>query len=151
MSEKPATSGATNVPPAQIPRPLPDTGGEAAPFWQALRAGRVELPRCQGCKRLVFYPRSFCPSCHGADVVWERIDARGHVYTFTVVHKPTIPYFAAEAPYVYAIVELDAGVRLPTRLVGVEPNRVRIGERVEPVFEKLTDEVTLLHFRPAAA
>ena len=141
--------GAAQAP--AFPRPLPRPSAESAPFWQALRRGRIELPRCTACGKLIFYPRAFCPHCLGRDVAWQEIDGRGTVYTFTVVHKPTNPYFMGSAPYVYAIVELEAGVRLPTMLVGCEPAEVRIGTPVEPVFERVDDEVTLLYFRPRAA
>ena len=132
-----------------FPRPLPKVEGDAAPYWRALAAGRIELPRCRACGTTVFYPRPFCPACLTDDVAWEPVDGRGTVYAFTVVHKPTNPWFFDQAPYVYAIVELPCGVRLPTRIVGCPPEAVRVGDRVEPVFERITDEVTLLHFAPA--
>lgn len=131
-----------------FPRPLPRIEGDAAPFWRALAAGRIELPRCTGCARWIFYPRSFCPACLSSDVSWQPLAGSGHVYTFTIVRKPTVPWFFASAPYVYAVVELAEGVRLPTRIVGCEPEDVAIGMAVEAVFERLSDEVTLLHFAP---
>ncbi|MEW6272011.1 MAG: Zn-ribbon domain-containing OB-fold protein [Thermodesulfobacteriota bacterium] len=131
-----------------FPRPLPRVEGDAAPYWRALAAGRIELPRCRACAKLIFYPRPFCPACLSTDVAWEEIPGAGRVYTFTIVRKPTTPWFFAHAPYVYAVVELDAGVRLPTMLVECDPEKVAIGTPVEPVFERASDEVTLLHFRP---
>lgn len=131
-----------------FPRPLPSSEGDAARYWQALGEGRIELPRCRSCARLVFYPRSFCPTCHSSDVVWEEISGEGRIYTYSVVHRATHPWFMDKTPYVYAIVELDAGVRLPTTIVGTEPGGVAIGQRVEPVFESVDDGGTLLFFRP---
>ena len=46
-------------------------------------------------------------------------------------------------------VELDAGVRFTTTLVGVAPEAVRVGMRVAPVFDHGDDGMTLLRFRPA--
>jgi hypothetical protein len=132
-----------------FPRPLPRIDGVAAPYWKALREGRIDLPRCRACRRFHFPPRSFCPHCHGHDLAWETVEGRARLYTYTVVHKPTLPYFMASAPYVYALVELDCGVRLPTMLADCRPEAVRIGDPVEPVFARVSDEVTLLHFRPA--
>jgi hypothetical protein len=40
-------------------------------------------------------------------------------------------------------------VRLPTVIVGCKPEDVKIGARVRPVFERASEEVTLLHFTPA--
>jgi hypothetical protein len=132
-----------------FPRPLPKVEGDAAPYWRALAAGRIELPHCRACGRAIFYPRPFCPACLARDVEWREVDGRGIVYAFTVVHKPTIPWFFDQAPYVYAVVELPCGVRLPTRIVGCELGAVAIGAPVEPVFEPAGDGVTLLHFTPA--
>jgi uncharacterized OB-fold protein len=131
-----------------FPRPLPRLEGDAAPYWRALAAERIELPRCAACRAWIFYPRPFCPSCRAHEVAWHEVDGAGRIYTFTVVRKPTNPYFLAQAPYVYAVVELEVGVRLPTMLVECDPERVAIGDPVEPVFAQADDGVTLLHFRP---
>jgi hypothetical protein len=140
----PVTGAAQATP---FPRPLPKLEGDAAPFWQALRAGRIDLPRCRACGGWVFYPRSFCPRCSSRELDWKTVDGQGRVYTFTVVHKPTHPWFASSAPYVYALVELEVGVRLPTIVVECRPEDVRVGSAVAPVFEKVSEQVTLLHFR----
>ena len=132
---------------AVMARPLPKPEGDAERYWRALGQGRIELPRCRSCGRIVFVPRAFCPSCLSRDLAWEALDGNGTIYTFSVVHKPTHPAFFGDAPYVYALVELPAGVRLPTRVVGSPPASVRVGAPVEPVFERATDEVTLLHFK----
>jgi uncharacterized protein len=131
-----------------FPRPLPRVEGDAAPYWRALAQGRIELPRCRACGRWVFYPRRFCPACHSNDVAWEALEGRGTVYTFTVVRKPTHPFFVDRAPYVYGLVELAAGVRLPTTIVDCNPEELRIGDPAHAVFEKVDDEVTLLCFAP---
>lgn len=131
-----------------FPRPLPSREGYDRRYWEALDEGRIELPRCRACGRLIFYPRSFCPSCHATDVVWEEIAGAGRVYTFSVVHRATHPWFLDKTPYVYAVVELDAGIRLPTTIVGCDPSTVRVGQPVEPVFEAVEEGGTLLFFRP---
>ncbi len=132
-----------------LDRPLPSGKGDSARYWAALRAGRIELPRCQACESLVFYPRPHCPVCHGHDLEWVTLSGRGRVYTCTVVHRATHPWFMDKTPYVYALVELEEGVRLPSQIVGVPPAEVTIGLEVEAVFEKVDDEHTLLLFRPA--
>ena len=144
MSEKESAPAAM----PSFPRPLPRVEGDAAPYWQALAAGRIDLPRCKGCGHHVFYPRPFCPRCLSREVAWETVDGHGRVYTLTVVHQPPNPWFFGEAPYVYALVELPCGVRLPTRMVRCDPAAVRVGDAVEPVFERVDDAVTLLHFAP---
>ena len=130
-------------------RPVPTP--ETQHFWDGTKDGELRLQRCGDCEKVYFPPRPFCPACLSPDVAWEELAPRGRVYTFTVVHKPTHPWFFAQAPYVYAVVELEAGVRLPTRIVGCEPGEVRVGTPVEAVFERVGDEATLLHFAPRRA
>jgi uncharacterized OB-fold protein len=52
---------------------------------------------------------------------------QGIVYTETVVHAPP-EQFVADAPYQLAIVTLDGGRRVTTRILG---ERVQIGDAVE--------------------
>ncbi len=134
-----------------FPRPLPSVEGDAAPYWRALREERIELPQCDPCGRFVFPPRPFCPRCHGAALSWKEMTGRGRVYTFSIVHRATHPWFLDKTPYVYAIVELDEGVRFPTTIVGCAPGEVCVGQVVEPVFERVDDEATLLFFRPTGS
>ena len=64
--------------------------------------------------------------------------------------KGGVPGFREMLPYVYAIVELAEGVRMPTNVVGCPPDAVRIGMPVEVVFEDVAPEITLPKFRPVS-
>src|SRR5258708_4223018 len=105
------------------PYPVPDA--DTAPFWDAVAAGRLEVQRCQSCRRHVFYPRSLCPHCGGVNLKWVTVSGRGTVYSFTVVHRAPAE-FQADAPYVVALVELEEGVRMFSRLVAGGPSAVRV-------------------------
>jgi uncharacterized OB-fold protein len=59
-----------------------------------------------------------------------RASGRGTVHSFTVVHRAP-PEFVAEAPYVVALVDLEEGPRMMSRLLGVEPAAVVVGMPVE--------------------
>ena len=138
--------------PVALPKPRPVPTPVSQPFWDALREERVELQRCDDCGRWVYYPRSRCPACLSDRLTWTPVDGLGTVYTFTVAEQPTAPPFADEVPQLLAIVELTEGVRLSTTLVDVEPDAIRVGLPVAPVFDHGTghdgDGVTLLRFRP---
>ena len=120
-------------------------------FWDALGEQRLELPRCDACATLVFYPRLRCPSCGGPAFTWEPVEPRGTIVTVTTTRQPTAPPFADEMPQRIAIVELDAGVRMTTTLVDVdEGDEPSSGRRVEGRFRRGADGVTMLHFAPLA-
>jgi uncharacterized OB-fold protein len=82
-------------------------------------------------------------------VEWREVSGSGQVYSFTVVHRPPEAAFQKDVPYLLAIVQLDEGPRMMTNLVGCPIEAARIGMRVTPVYEDVTDEVTLVKFRPA--
>jgi hypothetical protein len=83
-------------------------------------------------------------------VKWVEASGRGTVYSYTVVHRAANEAFADQVPYVIALIDLEEGVRLMTRL-SPRPVSVRVGAQVIVHFERVTDEVTLPIFRLAQA
>jgi hypothetical protein len=132
-----------------LTKPLPVPTPTTAPFWAGLREGVVRIQRCAACAAWVFYPRARCPRCLSDRLDWHTVSGKGTLVTFTIARQPTAPQFADEVPQKLAVVELDEGVRLTTTLVGVDESKIRIGMRVEPFFDPVTDEITLLRYRPA--
>jgi hypothetical protein len=130
-------------------KPLPRIDEESKGFWEACRRHELYMQRCRACGSCRYYPRALCPACLSDDTEWVRSSGRGTVYTFTVTHQNQAPGFRDELPYVLAYVGLEEGVRLLTNVVGCPPDDVRIGMRVEVVFDDVTAEVTLPKFRPA--
>ena len=129
---------------------LPRVDEESRGWFEGLARHELWLQRCSSCGTIRFYPRAVCTVCLSSEVVWERASGRGAVYTFTVTHQNQAPGFREMLPYVYAIVELEEGVRVPTNIVGCPPDTVRIGLPVEVVFEDVTQEITLPKFRPVS-
>jgi uncharacterized OB-fold protein len=119
-----------------------------APFWDALRRHELVVQECVACSRLRFVPTELCPACYSPAAIWSRVAGTGHVYTFTVVHRAPTPVYQAEAPYALAYVELDEGLRMPARLVDVDPAAVEVGMPVEVVFDDVDADLTLYRFRP---
>jgi uncharacterized protein len=103
--------------------PLADE--HSAAYWEAARSGRLLIQRCARCGAHQFYPRRHCSACLAPDPDWVEASGRGQLHTFSVVRRSSNPEFAGDCPYVFAIVELEEGVRLATRVVGVEEERLR--------------------------
>jgi hypothetical protein len=80
---------------------------------------------------------------------WHTVSGRGTLYTFTIARQPTSPHFADDVPQHLAVVELDEGVRVTSTLVNVAEEDIRIGMPLKPVFDRVSDEATLLRFEPA--
>lgn len=133
-------------------KPLPKSDPVTAPFWDSVHRGQIEVQRCDDCAEYVFYPRAICPSCSSRKLTWTPVSGRGQIYSLTIVHRPTNNAFKADAPYVVALVELDEGCRMMSNIVEVraDPAHVKIGMPVEIVYDRVTEDVTLPKFRPAA-
>lgn len=126
---------------------LPVPNELTAPYWDAAREHRLAIQRC-ACGRLAHPPVARCPACAGNDFSWPTMSGRATVYAFTVVHHSVHPVSAGATPYVVALVELDEGPRIVTNVRGCAPEDVRIGMRLEVVFEDLDESVTLPQFAP---
>jgi len=80
---------------------------------------------------------------------WMPVSGWGVVNSFTVVYLAP-PGFEDQLPYVVALVDLDEGVRMMTRLIGCSVGDVRIGMPVQVEFTLLEkDDISLPTFRLA--
>ncbi len=129
-------------------KPIPRPSTTTRPFWDGLNERKVQIQRCDACDSWVFYPRTRCPSCLSDLLIWREVSGQGVLYTYTLARQPTAPHFADETPQQLAVVELDEGVRMTSTLVNVEPSDIVIGMRLQPYFDQVTDDVTLLRYQP---
>ena len=96
---------------------LPDTTDpESKAFWDAAREGRLVVQQCTGCGRLRFPPHPGCPECLGAASAWQEVSGRASLWSFVVVHGPTLPVFQDYVPFPVAVVTLAEAPHL--RMVG---------------------------------
>ncbi|HEY7647904.1 MAG TPA: Zn-ribbon domain-containing OB-fold protein [Methylomirabilota bacterium] len=134
-------------------RPLPQPiTPESKPYWDGLKAGKLLLPKCSACGHTFFYPRVLCPRCQSRGITWIQASGRGRLHAFGIGHQSFNRAFKVPPPYVLAMIELEEGPRMLSNLIDVEPDpkAVKCDMPVEVVFHKLTDDVTLPLFRPAA-
>jgi uncharacterized protein len=132
MSTSDVTAAEVADPPP--PRPTPDV--DSAPYWAAARDGRFALCRCTSCRQWLQPPLERCRYCAAA-TSFEEASGTGTIYSFIVIRHPSVPAFVRRLPYVVALVDLDEGVRLPGRIVGMDPEVVQVGLRVQGEFDRL--------------
>lgn len=128
---------------SELAGPVPKEDAESAPFWRAIHEGRFVLPTCQDCGRSHFYPRAVCPHCRSLAVTYAPASGLGSIYSYTVHRQPAAPEFASEVPYVVALVTLDEGPRMLTRIVGQSPEAVAIGQRVTVVSRRISPDFSI--------
>jgi uncharacterized protein len=96
--------------------------GPEAQYRAYLKEGRFRIQRSRSTGQYVFYPRVAAPASGAADLEWVDASGFGVVYAITVNR-------GKEGAYNVALVQLDEGPRLMTRIDGVET--VPIGTKVK--------------------
>ena len=129
-------------------RYLPVLYPEEKPYWDGAKARRLMLQKCSDCGN-VWYPIGpACPACFSMKFEWSRMSGRGVVHNYVVYHKAWTPWFEKRVPYAVVQVELEEGPRLTTNLLECPVTDVKIGMPVEVTYEDITEEITLVQFKP---
>ena len=107
-------------------------------FNQYLLEGKLMASRCADCGDLGLPPKAVCSECHGYNMNWVETKGRGKLAAFTVVYiAPTFMIeqgYGRGKPYVSGIVELEEGVKISARILGVDPMKpeeIKIGTPME--------------------
>ena len=102
-------------------------------YWNLAREGTLLIQRCRECGRYQFYPRGHCAACFAPDPEWVPASGRGRLHTYTTIQRTPNAEFAADCPYVLAIIELDEGPRMTARIIG-KADDIACERRVHAVF-----------------
>jgi uncharacterized protein len=103
-----------------------------ASFNAYLKAGEFRLQCCAGCGKQIFFPRTICPYCGSNELQWRPTSGRGVVYSTTTVRQRP----ERGGDYNIALIDLEEGARMLSRVEGVVPTEVKIGMRVEAVISE---------------
>ena len=133
-----------------IPKPIPVPAEITAPFFDGAREGKLMLQHCTSCDGWSFPVRERCPHCFANALEWRQASGRGTLYTFAIMHQVMNPGFASSVPYNVSQIDLEEGVRMVANVVGVTNDALRIGMKLEAVFEDVGETVRIPKFRPAA-
>lgn len=130
-------------PPAEV-----EADDVTAPFWDALKAGRLSVPRCRTCGTFRMPPSRYCPKCRSTDIEWPALSGRGTLYSYTVsLISPRDPEAGAHVPALVAPAGAE-GARLFCSIVQCEIDALRVGMDVELVPPAPGESMPM--FRPVA-
>jgi hypothetical protein len=129
-------------------KPLPKLNGDNQPFWDGCKQHELRFQQCAACGLVRWPPAFLCPRCHSPQTTVHIASGLGKVFTFAVYHVAYHAGFAAELPYVAAVVALDEGPHLMTNIVGCRPEEVKCDLRVKVVWEEVNQAFTLPKFTP---
>jgi uncharacterized OB-fold protein len=130
----------------------------AASFNQFLSENKLMGSRCTRCQGIFLPPRAICTKCHSSLMEWVEMSGKGRLAAFTSVFiGPTFMNeagFGRDNPYLTGIVELEEGVKISARLLGLDarhPESIQIGIPMELEFTgqgEGEERKAVLAFRP---
>ena len=113
-------------------------------YQEALASGEFRIQQCNHCGKHFFYPRAVCKYCGSPDLKWVVPSGNGIVYSTSVVRQRP-----EKGPdYNVALVDLEEGTRMLTRVVEIDPEQVTIGMQVQGFVGEIDGEPAYV-FRPA--
>lgn len=109
--------------------------GPEAQFKAYLKQGRFMIQRSRSSGKHTFYPRVAIPGTGETDLEWVPASGTGTIYAITVNR-------GRDSSYNIALVELDEGPRMMSRIEGVET--AAIGTRVKSRIADLKGEPAIV-------
>ncbi|MGX7680196.1 Zn-ribbon domain-containing OB-fold protein [Jatrophihabitans sp. DSM 45814] len=148
---------AQSIPPGVgvYPSPMSDPYADelTQPFWDAALRGQLVAPKCTNCGTFILPPQPRCFVCQNDRFDYVDLPGTGVVYSFTIVRHPLAPHLREVVPYVSAVIQVDgtqgAGARLLLNVINVEPETVKVGDKVRIIFDKISDTLAIPRAVPA--
>jgi len=94
-------------------------------FIEHCKRGELAYQVCTDDGTPVFYPRVVAPKTGNPNLQWRVSKGLGTVHATTVVHNRDAP------PHNVALIDVDEGFRMMSRVEDIDPMQVRIGMRVK--------------------
>jgi uncharacterized protein len=101
------------------------TQSPLARYREHLEMGELAYQFDRSTGAAIFHPRVIAPKSGAPDLEWRVSAGLGTVYATTVNHPRD------GAPYNVALIDLDEGFRMMSRVEEMEPSSVKIGMRVK--------------------
>ncbi len=93
-------------------------------YIEHCKKGELAYQVCRDDGTPVFFPRLVAPNTGSANLEWRTSKGLGTVYATTVIH------YKNEPPLNVALIDLDEGFRMMSRVEDIDAAQVKIGMRV---------------------
>jgi len=94
-------------------------------YIEHCKRGELAYQVCTDDGKPVFFPRVIAPVSGSPNLEWRVSKGTGTVHATTVVHAKDTP------PYNVALIDVDEGFRMMSRVEDIDPMAVKIGMRVK--------------------
>ena len=95
-------------------------------YLEHLKKGELAYQVCTDDNTPVFYPRAVAPKTGSINLEWRVSKGLGTVYSTTAVYAAK-----DQPPHNVALIDVDEGFRLMSRVEEIDPMQVKIGMRVK--------------------
>ena len=112
---------------AEKEKPEPENPGPDWIYQKALGEGKFLIQKCASCAAHIHYPRLLCTHCGSVQLESIEASGSGTVYSTSVIRQRP----ERGGDYNIALIDLDEGPRLMSRVEGVEAADVTIGMKVK--------------------
>lgn len=127
-----------------IPKPTIET----KPYWDACQQEKLLIQQCKECEHVQFYPRLMCTKCSSREIGWIEASGIAKVLTYTIVHRPIVPAYQKESPYILAVIQLEEGPTMMTNIVNCPHDDVNCEMNVKVTFEHWSEHFLVPVFEP---
>jgi len=135
---------------SEYTKPLPTITDDNRGFWEGCKNNQLRMQKCGACGHVRYPISHVCPDCLSYDFEWTTLSGRGEVFSYVVFYQRYHKAFAEDLPYNVALVQLEEGPRMYSNIVGVDSSdgdAVKVGDKIEVVFDAVTPEVTIPKFK----
>ena len=129
----------------------------SAAYNRFLAEKKLMGSKCKRCGAIHLPLRPICPKCNANEMELVQMKGKGKLAAYTVISvgPPMMceEGFDRDHPYCSGIVELEEGVRIPGRIMGVnvtKPDQIKIGTPVTAEYQERVhgeEKRTFLAFR----
>jgi uncharacterized OB-fold protein len=99
---------------------------------------RLEGAVCKQCGAKYFPPRQVCMECKSTEFDPYEFSGRGELYSFTTLYQAPLGY-EGNLPYAVGMIKLEEGPMVEAQLTDVNPEDLKIGQRMQMVTRKLRE------------
>ena len=119
--------------------PLPSLDKHTRPFFTS---GKIVIQSCDQCNRVQHPPEDICYGCQSSEFAFIEHRPIGTVYSHTEITHAIHPLLEDVVPYSVVLISLEDApeLRIIGNIVNLHPDQIRIGMKVEAVWEKIRTE-----------
>jgi uncharacterized OB-fold protein len=90
-----------------------------------------------------------CARCGSFDLEWDECSGRAELFTWTETILAPLSILKEDVPFTVALVQLEEGPRVVSRIVNVESGELASGLKLKVRFDKVDQDIALATFEPA--